>query len=278
MATRREVVTTLGAATLSLASCRTAPAQRVAGSAAKVGIQLYTLRSEMRESVPNTLEAVAGIGYSEVEFAGYFGHSAVDIRAMLDDNGLTAPAAHFGLPELENDWDATLQFAATVGHHYLVVPWIDPADRVSADTYRRVVDRFNVVAERVGAAGMTFGYHNHDFEFEFVDGRLAYDIILEQADPKLVQFELDLFWITKGGSDPFTYFRAFPGRFPMVHVKDMASDGSMADVGAGQIDFASIFAESVRAGIKHYFVEHDNPADPLQSARTSYAHVAALLE
>ncbi len=277
MTTRREAITTLGAAAglMGLRTSYTPKPPHPAPSIPAIGLQLYTVRSEMRNSVERTLERIAEIGYQEVEFWQYYDRSASAIRTLLDELGMTSPAVHVGLEQLETEWEATVDFAATVGHRYLVVAYVDLGDRGDLDQYRRIVDRFNEISERARAAGMVFGYHNHDFEFEAVDGQIPFDVMLEHADPA-IQFEMDLFWIIRGGGDPFDYFRRYPGRFPMVHVKDMTSDGSMVDVGAGEIDFAGIFAQSDRAGIQHYFVEHDNPGSPFGSIRASYDYLRRL--
>lgn len=272
MTDRRDFLIAMGAVGVTGAGLRSAGC---AGTSAgrrldRIGVQLYTVRAAMQESVERTLERVAAIGYSEVEFAGYFDRSPQQIRSALDENGLSTPAAHVSLELLENEWESMVKFAATVGHHYLVVPWIEPANRTSLDDYRAYAARFNHVAERANEAGLAFAYHNHDFEFEPLGGRIPFDVLVEDTDPALVAFEMDLFWITKAGGDPFVYFRKHPGRFPLVHVKDMNADGTMVDVGAGAIDFASLFARSDEAGIRHYFVEHDNPSDPFESMRASY--------
>jgi sugar phosphate isomerase/epimerase len=273
MTSRREFLEAIGAAGLAGAGlAMTGCARRLD----RIGVQLYTVRSAMEDSVERTLERVAQIGYNEVEFAGYFGRSAQQIRQVLDDTGLTAPAAHTPLEPLETEWAATVDFAAAIGHQYLVVPWIAPENRTSLDDYRRMADRLNRVADRAKAAGLGFGYHNHDFEFEPLEGRVPWDVLLEETDPALVKIELDLYWITKAGGDPVAQFREHPGRFPMVHVKDMAADGSMVDVGAGTIDFPALFALSDQAGIRHDFVEHDNPGDPFASIAASYRYLRAL--
>jgi sugar phosphate isomerase/epimerase len=268
---RREFVTGMSAAGLTgaglLASgCAVGASRRLD----RIGLQLYTVRSAMQEHLEGTLARVAEIGYSEVEFAGYFDRSPEQIRSVLDGNGLSAPAVHVGLETLEQDWEATVDAAATIGHRYLVAPSIPPADRTSLDGVRSMAERFNRLGERAKAAGFTFGYHNHDFEFIPVEGRMPFVVFLEETDPALVTFELDIFWATKAGADPGAYFRDHPRRFSLVHVKDMAPDGSMVDVGAGTIDFASLFALSDGAGIQHYFVEHDDPAAPFESIAASY--------
>jgi sugar phosphate isomerase/epimerase len=152
---------------------------------------------------------------------------------------------------------------------------VPPEERSSVDAARKLGEEFNRAGEAARTRGLTFAYHNHDYEFAPLGSTTCYDVLLATCDPKLVEFELDLFWITKAGKDPLTYLAQQPGRFPMVHVKDMAADGAMVDVGAGTIDFAKIFA-AANGGIRHYFVEHDNPADPFGSIAASYAALAAL--
>jgi len=230
----------------------------------------------MEDNVERTLERVARIGYDEVEFAGYFGRSPQEIRRTLDDTGLTAPSTHLQLDALESDWEATVDLAATVGHQYLVVASAPQDARSTLDDYHRLASRFNRAGERAKAAGLTFGYHNHAFEFAPLDGRLPYDILLEETDPAHVTFEMDLYWITEGGGDPLAYFDKHPGRFQLVHVKDRAEDGSMRPVGAGTMDFAAIFARSDQAGIRHYFVEHDNADDPFASITASVRYLRRL--
>jgi sugar phosphate isomerase/epimerase len=242
------------------------------------GLQLYTVRSEMQRDFDGTLARVAEIGYREVEFAGYFERLPAQVRASLQAVGLAAPAAHIALDAFAGELDRTLDSAAEMGHRYVIVAWVGD-ERRSADGYRRTADEFNGFGEAARTRGLVFGYHNHDFEFAAVGDTNGYDILLENTDPQNVGFEMDLFWITKAGHDPLAYFERWPGRFPAVHVKDM--DGSpeqrMVDVGAGTIDFASIFARSEQAGIRHYFVEHDNPADPMESIRQSHLALAGLL-
>ena len=274
MATRRQVVSAMSAAAVYASLTRPLVASR--RSLDRIGIQLYTVRSAMRENVEQTLAQIAEIGYTEVEFAGYFERTASHIRSLLDHNGLTAPATHIDLVTLEQDWARTADFASTIGHEYVVVAWIAENERQSLDDYRHMADRFNAVGERARGDGFTFGYHNHAFEFQRLEGQVPYDVLLANTDPELVVLELDLFWIIKGGGDPVAYFASHSGRIQMVHVKDMDHRGNMVDVGKGQIDFASLFARREQAGIKHFFVEHDEPADPLASARDSYNYLRQL--
>ena len=238
----------------------------------------------MARDVERTLAAVARIGYGEVEFAGYFGRSPAEIRTALEAEGLTAPAAHLSLEELRSSFDEAADAAAEIGHRYLVLPFLGGAERPGGDGatgsalvdgYRRLADEFNQLGARCREAGLVFGYHNHDFELEEVNGLRLLDVMIENTDPELVCYELDFYWLVHGGADPFDYFSRYPGRFDLCHVKDRTADGEMADVGAGEIDFEAIFERADEAGLIHYFVEHDAPGDPMGSVRASYGHLAS---
>ncbi len=242
---------------------------------ANIGVQLYTVRSLMEDDFAGVVEQVAAIGYDEVEFAGYYGHSPADVRALLDRVGMTAPSVHVGIDTLRQDLDTVLEAAATIGHQYIVCPYLDESER-SIEDYKRHAALFNEVGEKCKAAGIQFAYHNHEFEFVETDGQIPFDLLLAETDAALVQIELDLYWIRVAGHDPVAYFGKAPGRFPLCHVKDMATDEGMAPVGEGTIDFGSIFAHTDHAGLKHYFVEHDHADDPMQSITTSYNHLKAL--
>lgn len=241
-----------------------------------LGLQLYTLRSEMEKDVAATLDRVAEIGYREVEFAGYFGHAPAEIRGFLEAAGLRAPAAHVGPELVEEAWPETLEAALEAGHEYVVVPSVPASMRGSLDAWRRTAERFTRAAEEARAAGLRFAYHNHDFEFRELEGRIPMDVFLETADPDLVEMELDLFWIVHGGGDPLAFIERWAGRIPLVHVKDRTPDGRMVDVGAGAIDWAAIFRRRERAGIRHYFVEHDDPDGPFRSVTASYRYLRDL--
>lgn len=285
MTDRRRFLQVLGAAALGgsvPSELRAATRPQARGqspglSLSPAGIQLYTLRSAMAEDFEGTLERVAEIGYGEVEFAGYFDRTPAQVRAVLDRVGLKAPATHLGIEQVRDNLDATIESARTIGIQWLVVPSL-PGGMRSVDGYREVAGILNRAGKRAKAAGFGVGFHNHDVEFRPVDGRVPMDILIEETDPELVTFELDLYWISRAGRDPLEYLNAHPGRFTMVHVKDMdASDEMrMVDPGEGIIDFPAIYAGRARSGIRHWFVEHDRPADAWQTARTGFAYVSAL--
>ncbi|HMI46513.1 MAG TPA: sugar phosphate isomerase/epimerase [Gemmatimonadaceae bacterium] len=281
MSTRRNFLATLGVAALGIAS-RDALADGVLlapkRKLKKVGLQLYTVRDLMKADLPGTLRKVARIGYKEVEFAGYFGRSPAQIRALLKQNGLTSPSSHIGLDILEKDPVKAFADAKAIGHQWATVPWLPEERRKTVDDWNRIIDLLNRLGPQAKAAGLRLAYHNHDFEIRPVNGVRPLDMMLDKTDPSLVDFEMDLYWVVFGGGDPIDFFNRHPKRFAMVHVKDSAGppDNKMVDVGKGTIDFPKIFAQSDKAGIKHYFVEHDQPADPIATIRNSYQYLHAV--
>ncbi len=277
MTDRRSFVSTLGAALLGAACSRVGTSQSTQ-RLERVGVQLYTVRDDLARDFEGTLARIAEIGYREVEFAGYHGKSASEVRAILTRLGLAAPASHVPIEVFRRDVDGAIAEAKTVGHQYLVVPWLAPPERRSIDDYRRLAEELNRFGEKVRAAGMRLGYHNHDFELGAMDGSVPLDLLFDRTDPNLVIFELDLYWVTKGGADPLTYFSRYPGRVHLVHVKDSAGapDHRQVDVGKGTIDFAKILSRREQAGIRHAFVEQDEPANPLEMVRVSYEYLAQL--
>lgn len=242
----------------------------------RCGVQLYTIRGEMEKGVEAALARVAAIGFKEVEFAGYFGRTPTQIAAALKANGLTAPSLHIPVAMILKDPNAMLDSMETIGHKFAIMPYLDANERKTLDQYKKVADQLNEAGALTKKRGIQMAYHNHDFEFETLEGEVPYDLFLARCDKDLVHFELDLFWANKAKRDPLAYFAKHPGRFPCVHVKDMTADGTMTEVGAGRIPFAQYFAKASQAGIKHYFVEHDNPKDPYASITASFKALSAL--
>jgi sugar phosphate isomerase/epimerase len=249
------------------------------GRLERIGIQLYTVRGELAKDVEGTLSRIAEIGFKEVEFAGYPQGTARSLRTMLDRLGLTAPSSHVGMQAVRGEWERTLDEAGTLGQRHIVVPSVPVSERRTLEEWKRVAAAFNKAGEIAKGRGIQFCYHNHDFEFAELEGSVPYDLLLRETDPSLVKLELDLYWVSKGGRDPLEYFAKWPGRFPLVHVKDMDATPRkfFADVGSGTIDFKRIFSQAEQAGIRHYFYEQDStPGAPLQSARASYTYLRNL--
>jgi len=272
---RRTFIKTSAGATLASLLAKSNLSTAGGKSLEKIGVQLYTVRDLMKKDFTGTLEKVAQAGYKEVEFAGYFDHKPEDVRQLLTRLKLQAPAVHISIDVLRDKLDIAIQTSKTVGHKYIVCPWLSQSER-SLEHYKAHAALFNKVGEACQKGGIQFAYHNHDFEFEIAAGKVPYDILLAETDPRLVQMELDLFWIKKGGQDTLAYFAKYPGRFALCHVKDMDENGKMVDAGKGKIDFGKIFAQASQAGLKHYFVEHDNPEDPAQSITVSCQYLKSL--
>ncbi|HLW85411.1 MAG TPA: TIM barrel protein [Candidatus Sulfotelmatobacter sp.] len=257
---------------------------------AKVGVQLYTVRDLMKSDFDGTIAKVASIGYKEVEFAGYFDHTGQQVRAACEKNGLAPVSTHIQYEELDDKFPAVIETSKIIGLKYIVCPFIKEELRKSPDIWKQASDKFNRCGEQTKKAGIQFAYHNHWFEFLPVDGKLPYDELLRLCDPNLVKMEMDLCWITAAGGDPLKYFNAYPGRFPLVHVKDLhtipkvTAGGAqnygdtvdLTEVGSGLIDWKKIFAQSDKAGIKHYIVEHDHPKQPFDSITKSYEYLSKL--
>lgn len=251
-----------------------------ASSASKaVGLQLYTLRDMMGASVSDTLKLVAQVGYKELEFAGYFGHSPKEIRAMMNDNGLSSPSAHIPLDTFRNDGiQKVIELAQEIGHQYVVVPYLTEEQRGHGiDTYKVLAEECNRWGEACRKQGLTLAYHNHAFEFDVMNGEMPYDVLLNEVEAQNMAMEMDLYWVLKAKQDPFAYFQQHAGRFKLWHVKDMDAAGNFADVGTGVTDFAPIFAAAQQAGVEHYFVERDQTDDKLKTIQQGYLATAKLL-
>ena len=244
-----------------------------------IGLQLYTVRRQLAADFEGTLGRVAALGFREVEFAGYHGRGPAQVKSALRRHRLSAPSAHTTTAELRGDLERVVEAALLVGHEYLACGYVPAEERRSLDDYRRLADLLNRAGERARRAGIQLCYHNHDFEFEPASGQVPYDLLLARTDARLVRMELDLYWIAKAGRDPLDYFSKHPGRFPLLHVKDMDATPRrhFTEVGRGVIDFKSIFAAARSAGVRHYFVEQDEtPASPFDSARVSLEYLRRL--
>ena len=241
----------------------------------KLGIQLYAVRDALDHDFEGTLETLARIGYREVEFAGLHNRAASDIRPILDRLKLSAPSAHISLEDLEQTFDTVVANARTLGHRWIVVPSL-PDSLHSAAGYTEGAERLSRLAPKLKERGLTLGFHNHEAEFaRWGDGAgCGYDILLAGTAAAGMVMELDLFWIRKGGADAVDYFHRFPGRFRLVHVKDMAADGSQVNVGDGLIPWPALLHTARQAGVAHFFLEHDEPPDQLAFARDSYAYLS----
>ncbi len=234
-----------------------------------VALQLYTVRDQTERDFSGTVRRVAEIGYPAVEFAGYGGLDAAAMKSLLAETGLQAASTHVALDRLEADLDGEIAYCLAIGCEYMVLPWLAP-DWRSPDKLREIGPRLNEFGRRCRERGITFAYHNHDFEFAQSDNGYLLDMLLDATDPSLVALELDVYWAAYAGVDPAAYLRKRGGRVPLVHLKDMAADRSFTEVGDGTLDLQSVFTAAEEGGARWYVVENDRPAIPsLDSARRS---------
>jgi sugar phosphate isomerase/epimerase len=253
-----------------------------------IALQIYTLRS-LAQPPAEVLAAVAAAGYRGVELAGTFapGLPAAQLRALLDEAGLQAVSAHISIDALEADLPAVVAAQKTLGNSTIIVPWVAPALRgETAASWHALGARLAGFARRCAHAGMSFMYHNHDFEMALIDGRPAIDWLMQGAEQagQPIGFEIDVAWAQHGGQDVVGLLERYSGRVARIHIKDLALDPDadpaqkgLADVGTGKLDWDAILPAAKAAGVEWYVVEHDVPSDPLASIRRSYDFLAAKL-
>jgi sugar phosphate isomerase/epimerase len=252
----------------------------------QIGLQLYTLRDAMLRDADETLRQVAAIGYNYVEGASYndgqlYGRSAKIFKALLTSHNLQMPSGHVSWDALQAEPERAAATCREAGQTYLVLPYW-PEEKRTAEGYSELVKILNTSGEVCRNYGLQLAYHNHDFEFnKMVAGQRPFDFLLQEVDPATVQFELDLYWITRAGSDYQKYFREHAGRFPLWHVKDMDNtpDKFFASVGSGVLDWPTIFSHQAEAGMKYFFVEQDHTrpgGDPLEEIAASYTYLKQL--
>lgn len=248
------------------------------------GLALYTVRNEMSKNPTETLKAVADAGYAYVEAAGYsdgkfYGMSPEDFNKTLKSVGLEPVSTHQGFETMDNI-DQMIADVKAAGFKYFVIP-VPPMGHFKSeggkmsmsDDLEFLTNVINTVAEKCKAVGLELLYHNHDFEFvKNKDGIVPIEYFLEHTDPDTVNFEMDLFWVTKAGADPLAYFEKYPGRFKLWHVKDMDAEGKFAPVGTGKIDFSRILKGKADSGMMYYYAEQDQTwgKKPLDVIKTSH--------
>jgi sugar phosphate isomerase/epimerase len=244
------------------------------GALRRIGLQLYTVRDQLKSDFEGTLRKVALLGYREVEFVDNRGPDVRSTSELLRRLGLTAPSLHIDYNGLSSNSGTSFDTARVLGAGFVVCPWLNPSERKTVDDWKRICDNLNAIGERAARSGLTFAYHNHDFEFDnLADGVRPFDLLFSRTDERFVKFELDVYWARKGNVDPATFLKAHPSRFRLVHLKDMAKDGSTTELGNGTIDFAEIIDASLQSGVRHFFVEQDYSPDPMRSIAASIAYL-----
>jgi sugar phosphate isomerase/epimerase len=244
-----------------------------------IALQLYSVREDCQKDLPGTLASVAGMGYEGVDFAGYYGYEAKELRAMLDDLGLRAAGCHTGLSTLMGDELArTVAFNQILGNRYLVVPGLAEEYRNSRDAWQRTADLFNEIAAQLEPEGMFTGYHNHHIEFTpYEDGLTPWDIVYGNTQDRVVM-QIDVGNALHGGGDPLACLQRYPGRALTVHLKEYAADKDQVILGEGDVDWSRIFEEVESQGkTEWYIVEQESyPYLPLESVRRCLENLKAM--
>lgn len=285
----------------------------------RLGVGLFTIPKLLDQDFTGTMQLLAEIGYKEVEFfgpyafsapaaqerwqpiadilgmkgSGYYGLTAQAVKAVLDRYALTSPSMHTDLLTLRQGMAELAAAAHVVGARYVVLPSIPEAERSTVDDYKRFADEFNQIGANAVAEGIRFAYHNHGYGLREMDGVVPFQLILERTDPALVDMQLDIYWNTAGGGDPIQYLQNYPGRFRLMHIKDMLQRfpvpddmnnpqawmglfQHISDAGSGVLDLPALVSEGLKSGVQHFLLERDLAPSPVETLRKSYAYLAGL--
>lgn len=307
------------AAAVTVAGLTNAAPGRAAARLGRLGVALFTIPKLLDEDFAGALKLVADIGYTEVQFfgpysfsvpaaherwksvstslgltgSGFFGRSPRDVKAVLDRNGLSAPAMHVDVGTLRTRLTEAADAAHAVGMKYVGISAIPADQRRTLDGYKRVADEFNEIGARASRLGVRFTYHNHGYGLTELEGQIPLRVVLDRTDPALVTMELDLFWTVAGGGDPVELLDSYRGRYRLMHIKDMkqrvrfSGDGGDAaqwielfsyvtDAGSGVLDLPTILSRAKRSGVEHFLVEQDLVANPSESLRKGYQYLSRL--
>jgi sugar phosphate isomerase/epimerase len=268
MKARRKFLKQCGLATTGLVilpSCAFAKEQ-----ARKFGVQLYSFRDAMAKDAMGTLKQIASLGFAEIESARskkghYYGLSPQNMKKACEDLGMSLKSGHVAL---DDNFQKTMEEAVASGQPYLICSSM-PTRGQTVDNYKKVAEVFNKAGEDCKKLGLKFGYHNHEYEFESDNGEVLYDVLMDNTDPDLVHMELDLGWVIAGGKDPLDYFKKYPGRFPLWHLKDMnMTKKESTEFGKGGLDIKTVMQNQKLSGVKHIFIEQEEYAStPMESMK-----------
>jgi len=237
-----------------------------------LGVQLYSVRKALPTDFAGTLKQIGALGYKEVEAAGFYDHSADEVKAAMSAAGLNCVSSHYPLGVLMPQLDSILTYGKALGLQYIVCSSSQhktPGTKgpLTLDDWKWVADQFNQIGDKVNAAGMSFAYHNHTPEFTPVDGTMPWELLEKNTDPAKVSFEMDCGWVIVAGQDPIPYLKKYGKRIVMLHVKDFKDDKPPSvPLGTGSIDYTPIFAAAKSASIKHIFVEQEESVGPMIDA------------
>jgi sugar phosphate isomerase/epimerase len=310
-------VTTMATAAFSLTQLNARPYYWKDKPLKKIGVQLFSIPRVTEKDFAGTMQKLAKIGYKEIEFygpysfsspedkerwnavstslgfsgSGFFGLSVQEVKKILDDNGLSAPSMHTGLSTLTGAMDQLADAAHILGTQYVVLP--SAQTQPSLEQYKIQAESFNSIGREAQKRGIRFAYHNHGNGLKAIDGKIPFELILEETDPALVFFQMDIYWMTAGGVDVVKYLDNYSRRFRLMHVKDMAKevrfsgDGGdpqqwmelfphLTDAGSGVLDIKTIITHARRSGVEHFIVERDLAPNALDDLGKSYQYLSHL--
>lgn len=263
------------AITGKLLGCTSAAALGSSGNIKNFGLQLYTLRDVLPKDPKGVLKQVAAMGYKQVEsYEGaqgmFWGMKNTEFKKYMDDLGMKIVSSHC---DINKDFERKANEAAEIGMKYLIDPWV--GSQKDIDTFKKIAETFNARGEVCKKAGLRFGYHNHDYPFVAVHGQLPMDVMIQNSDPSLVDFEMDIYWVVTAGEEPVKWFEKYPGRFKLSHIKDRkknvplsVKDASVI-AGEGSIDYPGILKAGQKNGLEYYIIEQESyeGTTPLEAAK-----------
>lgn len=274
---RKDFITTCG---LLTAGTLVLPSFTMGSGGMKPGLQIWSVRSLLKEDFEGTLKKVAEVGYKNIEGYGlgpngmFLGSiTPAHYAGVIRDQGMSLTATHCSYTTADKA-GPMIEAAAETGMEYMIVPGIPKNLRETIDQWKEIAENMNSLGEMCIKNGLKFGYHNHAFEFEKIDGRIPLEVLIESTDADLVNFEADLFWVTKGGYDPLELIRKYPGRIRLLHVKDGDEEFEETTTGSGVIDFENIVKAGRKDAVEYYFVEDERLEDPMQNIRDDFNYIS----
>ncbi|MGB5428159.1 sugar phosphate isomerase/epimerase family protein [Eudoraea sp.] len=245
----------------------------------RYGVQLYSFRNEMAKDAIATLKQIASLGFKEIETARsqkghYYGLGPAEMKSVCDDLNMNLKSGHV---HLDDKWQQTMEEAVESGQEYLICSSM-PSNGQNVDNYKKVAEEFNKAGEACKKLNLKFGYHNHEYEFETENNQVLYDVLLSNTEADLVHMELDLGWVVVAGKDPLDYFKKYPGRFPLWHLKDMdMNKKESTEFGKGGLDIPAMMTHKIASGVKHIFIEQEEyTVNPLESMKHNMAYLNKL--
>lgn len=246
----------------------------------KIGLQLYSIRELVQDDFAGTIKKVAEAGFTGVEFAGYYGKTAKEVKNMLDENGLIAAGSHDGIDLLKNNLAGAIDFALEIGNKNVICPYFPDLVQGDADAFKKAADLFNEIGAKCKESGLKFGYHNHNFEFRNFDGVYGLDMIMANTEPDLVFFEIDTYWAKFAGLNPIEVVEKYNTRCPLLHIKEMKNEEEKVNdiIGKGIMDFKGIVAAGKKYNAEWYIVEQEYfESDMIESVKAGYIYLDSII-